>query len=1150
MTTTQSNYLTLTEAITILHEALRPFVEQQLKGTGGGWWKHHVLPNLSPLSRAKLPDQAVKGKTNNLAPLDVADLLQLIIRNWAVAFRGRLSDAARAYAQELYDTRNLWAHKGEGDLSRPAVDRALDTAALLLEGIDRKAAARIRELRERAPESTPAAHRAGAGAAAQPPDARTAQRAEARPAPATQGTLAATPIGEAAPADRGAPQPAAVAGLRSWREVATPRADVRAGTLSQGQFAADLAEVARGNRAVGSEYLDPVEFFDRTYVTAGVRAFLKTALLRLAGRGGDAVVQLKTGFGGGKTHTMLALYHLAKSSAALADHPALRDLFAEVGGPLPNANVAVLVGTHIDATTPFDDDPELRSLGIELRTLWGRMAWQLGRFEGYRMVQEADEQGIAPGAETLSRLFTRFAPCVVLIDELVAFARNLPTGRARVPAGSFESNLTFIQALTEAARNTPRTIIAASIPESDMEIGGMAGQQVLRKIENTFGRVETPWTPVEATESFEVVRRRLFESVDQEACDQAVSAFSRLYRDNPSEFPPECRERAYEERMRRAFPFHPELFDRLYEDWNAAIPNFQSTRGVLRLLAGAVQWLWQRGDPSPMIMPGTLPLESPTVRDEVMRYLDRGFQPVIESDIDGAGAEATQIDAANPRFGRVAAARAVARTIFLGSVPGKATTGIEDTRIRLGAVRPGESVSTYNDALGRLNQRLQFLYGSGSGRYWFEVRPNLTRTASDRMSRYTEADVFDLLESRLKADKDNGVFAGKHVAPADTGDVPDDTSVRLVLIPPRHPYQSGSDEPPAVVWAKRLLDTRGSAPRLNRNMLVFAALDDESLPGLIDQSKQFLAWDSIVRDRAQLNLDANQVQQATTNRDTASAKIDTDLKVAYRWALAPGRTARQVDGRWTSGEEEWRAIDTAQRGMFSLGGVAQRVGDALQAEERLLTAWSPMFLTRELERWFWSQGLEHLSVKKLWEENLTRYLYFPRLANRDVLAKAITEGATSRDFFGYAAGVGADGRYLGLHIGRRPGAVLFDAESVLVRREVALRQVETETPIETPPGPRPGPDGGGGPRPPAPPQAKKTTRFYGSVKLNTLKLASSAGQIGDEIVKHLAGLVDADVDVVLEVRAHVRSGIPDAVQRTVGENAKTLKFQTFEFEEE
>ncbi len=1127
--TTQSNYLMLTEAITILREALAPFVERELRRSGAGWWKERVLPHLSPLSRERLPAQAVAGKTNNLAPLDVADLLQLLLRNWQTVFRDRLSPSARAYAQELYEVRNLWAHKGEGDVSRADTDRAIDTAARLLEGIDRAAVERLRALQE--PPAPPAAPQPAASAASPlPPE----------PPPAVPTAIAS------------------VVGLRRWCEVATPRADVRQGSFTQSQFAADLAPVARNDPNVPAEYRDPVEFFHRTYVTGGIRAFLLTALRRLSGAGGDPVVQLKTGFGGGKTHTMLALYHLARSGPELAEHPALRDLFVELGGPPPRANVAVLVGTAIDPTTPFTDDPELRQLGLELNTLWGRMAWDLGRFEGYRLVQEADVEHVAPGSETLARLLQRFAPCVVLIDELVAFARNLPSGqRVRVAAGSFESNLTFIQALTEAARNTPRAIVVASIPESDMEVGGSAGYEVLRRIETTFGRIETPWTPVEATEAFEVVRRRLFERIDPDGCEQAVAAFSRLYRDNAADFPLEAQERAYEERMRRAYPFHPELFDRLYEDWNAAIPHFQSTRGVLRLLAAAVQYLWQRGDPAPLIMPGTLPLEAPAVRDEVMRYLDRGFQPVIESDIDGPHATATAIDAASPRYGRVQAARAVARTIFLGSVPGKATQGLEDVRVRLGAALPGESVSTYNDALSRLTQRLQYLHGSPSGRYWFEVRPNLNRTHSDRMSRYTDDEVYARLEDRLRAIRDQGPFAGKHVAPADTADVPDDAAVRLVIVSPRYPHTPGEDRSPAVTWAQQLLDRRGNAPRLHRNMLVFAALDGEALSGLREEVKRFLAWESIVRDKDQLNLDAGQVRQATDGRDGASATIEKLLREGYRWVLVPEQDVGQEGSNPVLRPEAWRAIDLARGGIFATGELVHRVAGALEAEERVLSSWSPLFLKRELERWFWSQDLEHLSVKKLWEEYLSRYLYFPRLLNRDVLSRAIAEGATSRDFFGYAAGVGADGRYLGLCFGQRPGAVLFDGESVIVRPDAALRQIEAEAS-----GPAPGPgegedDGrgkagmGGGPvGGPGPAPVKRVTHFYGSVRLNTLRLGSGAGQVGEEIVRHLTALPNAEVDVVLEVRAHVPGGIPEDVQRVVAENAKTLKFRTFEFEEE
>ena len=233
------------------------------------------------------------------------------------------------------------------------------------------------------------------------------------------------------------------------------------------------------------------------------------------------------------------------------------------------------------------------------------------------------------------------------------------------------------------------------------------------------------------------------------------------------------------------------------------------------------------------------------------------------------------------------------------------------------------------------------------------------------------------------------------------------------------------------------------------------------------------------------------------------------------------------------------------------------MGNALVAEERLLTAWSPMFLKRELDRWFWSQGLDHVSVKKLWEEYLTRYLYFPRLRDRDVLAKAIAEGAMTRDFFGYAAGVDDDGRYVGLVIGQRPGSVLFDGASVIVRREAALAQAEaaatipgrdTGTETKTATGTDSSTSGSG--MVTAAPGPTVYKRFYGSVKLNPLRVGSSANQIADEVIKHLNNLGDAEVEVVLEVRAYTRNGLPEPTMRTVGENAKQLKFQPFGFEEE
>ncbi|MBI5949977.1 MAG: ATP-binding protein [Chloroflexi bacterium] len=1130
----QPNFTRLSQAIGLLGDTLRPYVERELKRAGGNWWTDYVLPAVSPLTRQKLPSLPKRGVNGQLGPLDVADLLSLITRNWAAAFRGKLPDSARSWAEELRNSRNDWAHKASGDVSAAIADRAIDTAALLLDAVEPAAAAAMRLLKDQPAAAVPAPLPAAQATTAPLPGPVAALEPPSAPKAAPAVPAAASAVAPSFPD----------AGLRPWREVVTPRADVRTGTLTQSQFAADLHEVFRQTTGVGPEYTDPREFFERTYVTSGIRDFLKTALRRLTNQGGDPVVQLKTGFGGGKTHTMLALYHMARSGAEIVDDvPVLKELSAELGVALPKANVAVLVGTKLSATAPYEDDPELKSLGISLKTLWGHMAWQLGGWKAYQVVQTADDAAVAPGEE-LRTVLAAASPCIILIDELVAYGRNLPTRRGQVPGGTLESLLTFLQTLTEIAKATPGVIVAASIPESDMEIGGPQGQQVLARIQQTFGRMETAWQPVQPTESFEVVRRRLFESVPADGRDQAVAAFVRYYRTNASDFPAEVQEKAYEERMKSAYPFHPELFDRLYQDWNGAVPEFQSTRGVLRLLAGAVQAMWRELDPSALIMPATLRFDLPVVREELMRYLPPPFQAVIDSDIEGATSEALQIDASNPRFGKVGAARAAARTILLGSVPGKATPGLEDVRIRLGAARPGESVATYNDVLGRLRDRLQFLHGSGS-RYWFEVRPNLNKTVADRISRIADDDVYAFVLVRLKEDGDRALFAGKHVAPATHADVPDDTSVRLVVVSPRFSHKAGTDDSPALAWSKDVLDHRANSPRLNRNMLVFAAFDEESHAPLVESAKSYLAWKSIVDEKRQLNLDENQVRQATEGRDKAQQSVDALLGEGYRWALFPQRTAVEDQGKWKVAEETWAALDTSGR-LGSTGTLARRIASALQQEERLLEAWSPMFLKRELDRWFWPQGVDHISVKKLWEENLTRYVYFPRLRDRDVFMKAVQEGATTRDFFGYAVGLDY-GKYVGLSFGQRPASILLDDASLIVRKEVA----ETTEPARVP-GATSIP-GKGGPEPtpePVPPRARVMRRFYGSVKLNELKVSSGAGQVADEVVKHLAGLVDADVEVVLEIHAKAPEGFPDAVIRTVSENAKTLKFQTFEFEEE
>ena len=939
--------------------------------------------------------------------------------------------------------------------------------------------------------------------------------------------------------------------LKPWREVITPHPDVAAGRYQQAEFAADLAQVAAG--AAEAEYGDPVEFFARTYLTEGMRRLCVTALQRLAGQSGEPVVQLKTVFGGGKTHTMLALYHLLGGKARADQMAGVGDILREANlSALPVARMAVIVGTALSPS-------KTRVInGVTVNTLWGDIAAQLGGPEAYSLVESDDRRGVSPGANDLVDLFDRFGPAVILIDELVAYARNIYTV-AGLPAGSFDANMTFIQALTEAARRSKRSMVVASIPESDIEIGGEGGKATLERIEHTFGRLEEIWKPVGATEGFEIVRRRLFSSVaDETARDAACRAFVKLYDENPTDFPSESREGGYLDRLRAAYPIHPELFDRLYDDWSS-LERFQRTRGVLRLMASVIHDLWVRDDRSLLIMPGSIPLDAPRVRNELLRYLPEGWNAIVDRDVDGDRSEPHAIDESSPRFGKHLAARRVTRAIFMGSAPHvrqMTVRGVEDVRVRLGVVQPGESVSVFNDVLSKLESRLTHLY-SGNRRYWYDTQPNLRRTMEDRAVRLQWPEVEAEMVRRLRQIRERGDFRAVHVCPA-SGDVPDEQMIRLVVLSPSAPHRNNRtpDHPAqtaALSQATEILDRRGNSPRIHRNMLLFVAPDTELVKDVEQETRRYLAWASIVEDADTLNLDAHQRREATQGRDRSNETLGTKLNDAYCWLLVP--TQEGTDPM------TWEVTRIA-------GGQDNPVVKAsrkVKSNQQLITEWSPVLLKMELDKWLWKDQ-PHVGLKWVWD-CLSTYLYLPRLQDEDIFLIAVREGVRSRDFFAYAHGVDKSGTYQGLQWGGITGSVYLDEQSVLVKPDVAAKQLEAEraATIQPTPGgyPHPPSDQGGTTVRNGSPQTTtgtgvvevtttptRPTRFYGSVRLDGRRVGRDAGQIAEEVIQHLAGLMGAEIEVTLEIHAHVPEGVPENIERTVTENCNTLHFTTHGFEGE
>jgi predicted AAA+ superfamily ATPase len=934
--------------------------------------------------------------------------------------------------------------------------------------------------------------------------------------------------------------------MKPWREIAVPHADVLEGTFLQSEFAADITAVRTGKAT--REYQDAGAFFRRTFITEGMRLLLIQVAQRLNGKGGEPVIQLQTAFGGGKTHTMLAVYHLATRKSPLSELAGIPTLIEQAGlMDVPQARVAVLDGSAHAPGQPWKYGKQT------IRTLWGELAWQLGGEEGFALVKESDATGTSPGKDVLSALFQAHAPCVVLIDELVAYVRQFPEGQ-QLSGGSFESNLSFIHALTEAAKLVPNAILLGSLPESENEAGGQRGKVALKALETHFSRVQALWKPIATEEAFEIVRRRLFEPVREEKARETVCrAFADAYVAEGSKLPTETQEGRYYDRLLQAYPIHPEVFDRLYEDWTT-IDGFQRTRGVLKLMAKVIYRLWKDDNKDLMILPGSLPLYDGGSRNELTYYLPAGWDPVVEKDIDGDRAETTELENKEPRFGAVNAARRVARTIFLGTAPSSVATktgnrGLDRARILLGCFQPGQTSATYTDALNRLADRLHYLNSSGdkaqeTTRYWFDTRANLRREMEDRKKRFDDKNEVRTKMAEVLKKLGGGAtfFDGVHIFTSHA-DVPDDTALRLVFLSPDCFY---TREEPRMAFDAVLdyVRNNGTKPRYHGNRLIFLSPDHGSLARLRDCIRVALAWGSIVEDvgEGRLNIDQLQSKQADKELESAEAVLPRVARECYKWLLCPV----QHSATETKPSVEAFPLNTSGSG---LGSEIQRV---CVENELVIATWSPIHLRTKLKELYWKADKPAVGAMAFWEDS-TRYLYLSRLRDREVLAQAIMKGTATRDFFGTAYGQHED-RFDGFKLG--DSNVQLDETLLLIEPEVA-QQYEAARKASAPPAgqvgtPQPGKTGSTPPGPrrasppfgvPVPAGAPKAHTFIGSAEVNAATAKMRLVQIAEEIVSVLATDPQATVTVSVEINAEFPSGVSDQIKRAVSENAGSLGFK-------
>ena len=1075
------------DGLELIPGPLADFVEAQLSAALSGHWQAAV--------KDRQPSLRVE---NGKIKWDQYALFQVMNKFWTEAFKDVLSRTDRAIVNELIEVRNNHAHNEH--FSYPDAERALDSMRRLMESIEaEEEAEKLENLRSRILRVRFAEQQ---------------RRVERRGQSSTGDLNLAVP-----------------AGLKPWREVIQPHEDVATGNFTQAEFAADLSKVHDGSAT--AEYADPKQFYARTFLTQGLSDLLKGAAERLAGQGGDPVIELQTNFGGGKTHSMLALYHMV-GGTKIQDLPGLDQLLPDVEFAKP-VNRAVIVGTARGPSDPFEPED-----GLKIYTTWGEMAYQLGGRGAYELVEDQDKSGAAPGSTLLSDLLKSCAPCLILIDEWVAYLRQI-YGVTSSPAGTFDKNLSFVQSLTEAIKVVDGALLVASLPASTIEAGGQGGQEALSKLKHTFFRVGASWLPASPVESYEIVRRRLFKDVDGENAphkDNTITQFMRMYENESDSFPQGSAQSDYRDRLSISYPIHPELFDQFYNNWSS-VERFQRTRGILRLMAQVVHELWVSNDPAVMIMPGGMPVGVQEVSPELTKYLDHGWPAIIASDVDGTQSLPFRIDTDVPNLGQISATRRVARALFMATAPlaGSQNPGIDQKLVNRAVALPGDTVIRFSDALHRLSSRATYLHADNE-RFWYSTAPSLNRMAADEAAKLDANLVAEEIDNALRdyvsSDSTRSDFDSVHVAPGSSSDIPDELSgCRVVVLGVKHLHSSGSRTSDAMGEIRDIIAHRGSAPRVYKNVLVFLAGDKSSFENLQDGARNYLAWERIYRNSAQLNLRPDEANTAQRNSVNAKKIFEARLREAWKWAVYPYQDTAHKD------------IELQASSVSAQERIFEKLRKNLVRDEVVFEQLGPERLQRVLSAYIW-QDKTHLSTTDV-RDYCAKFVYLPRLLSSSVLQATILTAVSQMvpGPFAYAEAVDDAGQnYRGLVIEQGINApVTINSDSVIVRSDVAENSRAVPEPE---PGSGQGAGGGGGPddpvvTPPEPgPSLPKS--FRGSVSLSTDTPARDFTRIMENVVEHLTSVEGANVSLTLEISAEVPSGIDNGKRRTLTENANNLGF--------
>ncbi|MCS7017121.1 MAG: DUF499 domain-containing protein [Gemmatales bacterium] len=808
-------------------------------------------------------------------------------------------------------------------------------------------------------------------------------------------------------------------GLRRVWEVCEPHPDVFERDPDPSLFAISLHQVEQG--VADRDYTEAERFFHKTFMTRSLERLLEGVVGRLSGVAGRGapILRLETPFGGGKTHTMTALFHLARHAEVAEEHEAVRRILEHLNlRALPrNIQVAVLDGRGLDVL-------ERRTAeGLGLRTLWGELAYRLGGPSGYALVAELDRQRLAPGSELLTQLLQHYQPFLILMDEVLEYlvkAAGVKVGASNLA----EQTGTFLSALSTAVLACPRGVLVAAMPASPIEVcseSSEAAERLFQYVKKVFGRVELVETPVAQDEVFGVLRRRLFRSLGNEReHKRVVEAYQSYYEEHARFFPDLLRSPEYKNRMLAAYPFHPALIDLLYERWGPH-PRFQRTRGALRLLALVLRRLWdQRPGHALLIQPHHVDLADRHIRGEVVQLLDGGFDAIITGDVvERAGLieRALGGEYVRERLGRGAATCALLSSVATGS----RDKGATEDEIRTALLRPELTPAMVSEVLSRLREELWYLRYRDR-RYYFTARPNLNKVILD----YEEELAQD--EERLRQElqrrlhriggRGEGVFQVL-LAPAEATAVPDQPRPTLVVLGPEIAEEQA--------WMSQAAQYAGGALRKHKNQLVFVAPRAEYLDAVRAALRRCLALQCLIQSASFHELDSEDKEQVRAQLKDKETELEAQLLKAYTRLYRPSR----------EGIEEIRLRQSAD--VFKAKTLAQYIEAALRQESIVLDRLAPEYFFETLRSDLEQRG--ELPVQQV-ETLMTGIPGQPIVhAPQETLKQTLREGA-QRGLFG-------------VRIGEKVYVHEEIPEEELTRPNVAIVRAESRPQPPTPPAKQP-----------------------------------------------------------------------------------------------